>query len=410
MRGVTSKPLDFIASPSRILPIPRRLEPKEISQKSSYGPVFSTGPLVPALVIDRPSRNVRTPYVADVMLADGALALAHVPSLDTGGMVVPGSTVLLKKEDDGGKKTCAYSAWCSLEARIKYKESGEEDSDALRIEGDEVDWMVVGCHPQSAEKAVAEILDKNMLPWFEGFHQIHQQVTVGNSRFDYALSNDEEEVLWMIETKVVVCADYPEGFVPKDPLRHPVGVYESSTTPYKRCAIFPHGAQKPKTKVVSERAIKHIHELSTLISTIKEDSISTKAGKITKKTKMAILFVVNRDDCNQFRPCHEADPLFARVLYEAKHSYGVEIYAVKLFWCPASGRAWLSNDQIEVIWDESLKTPLENEKEWLETVLSSAVGPNPRSNTKSKAANTKRKRKPSRRKTKESDSEESDSN
>jgi DNA-binding sugar fermentation-stimulating protein len=400
MRSVTSKPKDFIPSPLKILPRPISIEIPDISRKSSFpkNPVFNAGELSPALVINRPSLSIRTPYVADIMLENGDLAQAHVPSLDTGGMIVPGATIFVKPEI--GKK-CGFSAWCSLEARIKSQISGEEETDALRIDAQGVDWVVVGCNPSSAEKAVKEILQGKMLDCFGEFDQIHQQVTVGNSRFDYALSNENEEVLWLIETKIVVCADYPKGFVPEDPIRHPVGIYECDRKPYQRNAIFPHGAQKPKTKVVSERAIKHIHELSTLLESLGENqTIPSKAGLLTKNTKAMILFVVNRDDCLKFRPCHEADPLFARVLYNAKHSYGVEVKAIKLFWCANSGRAWLSKDQIEIIWNESVQIPLENESEWLDIVLEGEDTKKPaikksKAKPKPKARNRKRQRKSS---------------
>jgi DNA-binding sugar fermentation-stimulating protein len=47
--------------------------------------------------------------------------------------------------------------------------------------------------------------------------------------------------------------------------------------------------------------------------------------------KTAILFIVNRNDCDQFRPCHEADMLFSQVLYKAFKS-GVLLIVQEIIW------------------------------------------------------------------------------
>ncbi|KAH8059989.1 hypothetical protein JL722_4942 [Aureococcus anophagefferens] len=59
--------------------------------------------LVPCTVLRRPSARNRSPYVADVELADGRVALCHVPSLGLGGKADAGARVLVKPAVD--KKT-----------------------------------------------------------------------------------------------------------------------------------------------------------------------------------------------------------------------------------------------------------------------------------------------------------------
>jgi DNA-binding sugar fermentation-stimulating protein len=76
-------------------------------------------------------------------------------------------------------------------------------------------------------------------------------------------------------------------------------VYTSSAKPYERTAIFPHGAHKAAVGVVSDRAIKHVHELTQM--------------HLAGEARCAVMFVVNRGDCTAFRPCHEADNLFSQV-------------------------------------------------------------------------------------------------
>lgn len=66
-------------------------------------------------------------------------------------------------------------------------------------------------------------------------------------------------------------------------------------------------------QVVSDRAIKHMHEL-TQLQAAGLDAIGP--------LRCAVLFVVNRSDCKAFRPCHEADMLFADVVKRAEMQGG----------------------------------------------------------------------------------------
>ena len=81
-------------------------------------------------------------------------------------------------------------------------------------------------------------------------------------RVDYTLQHPSGD-LTLIEVKSAVGADYPLDGVPDE--RHPNGVYEVEREPFVRAAIFPHGnSWKPKIRVISERAIKQVHELTQL--------------------------------------------------------------------------------------------------------------------------------------------------
>ena len=100
-----------------------------------------------------------------------------------------------------------------------------------------------------------------------------------------------------------------------------MGVYEVDEH-NQQYAIFPHGAQKSGLGVVSDRAIKHIHELTNLVGTKTSEDFLIKA---------AVLFIVNRSDCDVFRPCHEADLLFSQVLYRA-YTNGVSVIVQEIIW------------------------------------------------------------------------------
>lgn len=81
------------------------------------------------------------------------------------------------------------------------------------------------------------------------------------------------------------CADYPPQY--ERPANRPKkGLYYGATVPYTRTALFPHGGPKPKIKVVSDRAIKHVNELTQL----------QQAGKLEDGTPVecAVLFLVSR--------------------------------------------------------------------------------------------------------------------
>ena len=67
------------------------------ARRYSRSPILSLGPgLVKAVFVRRPSERNKSPYVGDVKLEDGRVALAHMPSMGMGGKVKEGSEVLLK--------------------------------------------------------------------------------------------------------------------------------------------------------------------------------------------------------------------------------------------------------------------------------------------------------------------------
>ena len=77
-------------------------------------------------------------------------------------------------------------------------------------------------------------------------------------------------------------------------------------------AVFPVGYKKPKQVTVSERANKHVTELTHMAR---------------EGLKTMIVFVVQREDCDTFAPYREKDPVFANLIDEAKKS-GVVVKVV----------------------------------------------------------------------------------
>ena len=313
---------------------------------SSLPRLFDLGPLYPHIIVARPSKVVRTPYVADMLPSsekveqllscekelglskmkkaaithlsaslraavndESELVLGHTPSLDCAGMILPGSTVYCTKSETSKQLKTAFTAQLCEELR--------EHGCIVRV----------GCHPFLAERATKRMLELELLPEMGKYdlQTVASQQSFGTSRVDYVLTSTCGTSLTLLEVKNCVGADYCEGLVPSG--RSDVGVYQIAAVSdegiaYQRHAIFPHGSKKPGVGVVSDRAIKHVHELTRLHGTK-----DVKGRTIVS----AILFVVNRNDCVAFRPCHEACMLFAQMLHRA-YLKGVKLVAKALVW------------------------------------------------------------------------------
>ncbi|KAI9008678.1 hypothetical protein DFJ74DRAFT_688259 [Hyaloraphidium curvatum] len=318
-------------------------DPVERVEPSGSGaadvPLLDLGPLTPAMILRRPSTAIKTPYVADVVVLDGTVPfpfpvpqvegtakakqaamqaaldalrskhgtkLAHAPALDCAGIVVPGSRV-----------------WCTPSSESSQTDLAVQLCEEAREDGS---WSTVGYHPSLAEKMCEEMLARGSLAPYLGEHtEVGSQKTFGKSRVDYVLLHKDGSRT-LLEVKNAVGADYPAGLVPAT--RSPVGVYVRPAEGFRRSSIFPHGSKKPGIGVVSDRAIKHVHELGELHGTKVEE----------KEVRCAVLFVVNRSDCEAFRPCHEADMLFAQCLLRAKNK-GVTLIAVAVRW--EGGKAFM---------------------------------------------------------------------
>lgn len=206
--------------------------------------------------------------------------------------------------------------------------------------------VTVASHPFLAEKVALALLERKLVSEFGDYNvnNILKQQTYGKSRVDFVLENIEEKTTFLVEVKNVVGADYIEGNVPLK--RGDVGVYtqprkNADGSMYERHAIFPHGTKKNKVGVISDRAIKHLHELTNIQGTM---------DKNNRKIQSCMLFIINRSDCESFRPCHEADLVFAQVLLKA-HENNVILIAKEIIWI--NGRA-LAGRTLPVKFDENI--------------------------------------------------------
>jgi DNA-binding sugar fermentation-stimulating protein len=201
-------------------------------------------------------------------------ATAHAPSLELGGLCLPGAQLLLSRAPKEGL-ACAY--------RIQLVLADEAESECGG-RGARPVW--VSANPQHGNAIAAAALARGLLMPALGAHSsLRAEVTHGSSRVDFELAQGGGPLL--LEVKSVVCADFREGTGARQPPKY--RLVEAPNVPsYRRAALFPVGAATQKladgTRVVSERAIKHVRELTRLHG--------------DAATSCAVLFVVNRADCD----------------------------------------------------------------------------------------------------------------
>lgn len=138
----------------------------------------------------------------------------------------------------------------------------------------------VGINTHEANKIAYELLLNKQIPGLEKYSNIRREVKYGqNSRVDFLLE-DGDQCLYL-EVK---------------------SVHMRRVT----TAVFP--------DCPTARGAKHMSELSQIIDA---------------NTKAAVLYLVQRDDCDGFAIAADLDPVYAKAA-EAAHKYGVQTMAAAL--------------------------------------------------------------------------------
>ena len=242
-----------------------------------------------AKVINRPSKECKTPYVGD-MIVDNKIEMVHCPSLGCCGYVDKEEEVYVNSCDN--PKKCKYI--CQL---------------ALRKE--KYNKFLVGVNPKMAEKIVHQCLLQNIIQGLNNINSIKPEQTYLNSRFDF-VCKDENNTEIIIEVKSVPCADYEDI-----ESKYRKNKDYSDRDIFSKVAYFPDGYRKKKVDVISPRALKHIQELEKL--------------KLEKPERRTILiFVIQRIDCSSFQ-ASIIDPLYKETLNKA-YDNGVEIIPIQVMW------------------------------------------------------------------------------
>lgn len=232
-------------------------------------------PLLKSKIIKRPSKDCKSPYVADLNILDSNInTLAHTPALGCCGLTDNDSYVYVLEKNNA--KKCTHSVELSILENNK----------------------LVGCNPKMAELLIDKSLQKNCLSFLKNIKNYKREKTIKNSRFDF-YGLDENNIEFVMEVKNV-----------------PLAKLNKSTN--EMISFFPDGYRKSKKDVVSPRALKHIQELEEL--------------KLEKKSNIRCIlcFVIQRNDISSFM-LSENDEIYKEAVLKAKYN-GVEIRHIVFEW------------------------------------------------------------------------------
>lgn len=205
---------------------------------------------IEAEFIERPNR-----FLTRVKL-NGNIVNSHLP--DPGRLkelLIPGAQLLLKQENGINRKT-------QFSTQAVY--SGK---------------TLISLNTLIPNRFVSYLLKNHGLSFLQKWKFQKQEVSYGNSRFDFQLKNDD--ALMVLEVKSVTLVE-------------------------KEIAKFP--------DAVTERGRRHIRHLAELAA---------------EGLDVMVLFVVQRPDAEYFQPHWERDPKFSSALFEAWQN-GLQVRVIKM--------------------------------------------------------------------------------
>ena len=258
--------------------------------------------LVEGEIIKRPSKYIKSPYVADIKISSSNdLILGHTASLGCCGLADVGANVLMtqlpkKIENNTDKIHCEYRVYLSV-----IREKGLE--------------IIVGIYPKLAEELTESALKKNLLTKLQNIKTYKRETKIFapnlvNSRFDFS-GIDENGIPFILEVKNVPLADY-EDVSAKERKKM---CFDNRDT-CSKISYFPDGYRKKTSEPVSPRALKHINELALI--------------KRMSKTRCIMCYVIQRTDVDRFQPSN-IDPIYRQAFIDAVN-FGVEIITMVVQW------------------------------------------------------------------------------
>lgn len=275
--------------------------------------------LVRATIVKRPSKHIKSPYVADIIIEHEIEKeseektkkeyLGHTPSLGCCGLAEKDSIVWVNKL--GEKTKCDY--------RIQLSE--------INTKGHTI---YISIAPKNAEEIVHNALRQNLIQNLE-VKSVNREKTIKNSRFDF-MGKTKDDNYYICEVKSVPLADYVD-MAAKEKQKMNFDNLEYN----QKISYFPDGYRKKKGAVVSERALKHIKELMC----IKQEEPSIRC---------ILLFVVQRTDVKWFQPSR-LDPIYLEALRKAWQE-GVEIKCLQVEWNTEGICTFYSNTLPIMLYDD----------------------------------------------------------
>ena len=274
--------------------------------------------LIEGEVIKRPSKYIKTPYVADIKICSTSnMILGHTASLGCCGLADVGASILMapvpktKNNKNTDKLHCEYRVYLSI-----IREKGKE--------------QIVGIYPKLAEDLTESALRNNLLSRLTNVKSYKKETKICvpglvDSRFDFS-GIDENGIPFIMEIKNVPLADY-EDLTAKDRKKMCFDDRDINS----KVAYFPDGYRKKSSDPVSPRALKHINELALI--------------KRMSKTRCIMCYVIQRTDINRFQPS-VIDPEYREAFKDAIKS-GVEIITMVVQWTK-EGEAYFVKDDLFV--------------------------------------------------------------
>ena len=278
--------------------------------------------LVEGTVAKRPSKFIKTPYVADIQILESKRdVLGHTASLGCCGLADVGATIMMaplnkKKEKpekkDHDKLSCQYSVYLSV---------------LLEREQE----IVIGIHPKLAENLVEATLKANLFQKLQNIKGYKREKAIYikdqvDSRFDF-IGVDCDGIPFIMEVKNVPLADYED--ICKKERKNGFSYFNRDIN--SKVAYFPDGYRKKSVDPVSPRALKHIREL-TLI-------------KRETKIRCIMCYVIQRTDVDRFQPS-VVDPEY-REAVKIAIAAGVEIITLVIKWTK-KGEAYFVRDDLPI--------------------------------------------------------------
>jgi DNA-binding sugar fermentation-stimulating protein len=282
--------------------------------------VFQLNNLLEGIIIKRPSKIIKSPYVADIIFeknGDINEILGHTASLGCCGLCDVGAKVLISKIPEiKKKKKCEYRVYLSL---FQDKERNQE--------------TIIGIHPKLAEDLVEQCVKKNYLSKLQNIKTYKRETSIYvegkvDSRFDFS-GIDKNGIPFIMEVKNVPLADFEDiTAVERKKRNYPPEQFDFNS----KVAYFPDGYRKKTTDPVSPRALKHIQELTL----IKKES----------KTRCIMCYVIQRTDVNRFT-VSVIDEQYRDAVKKALEC-GVEIFTVVVEW-NRDGNAYFIRDDLPIV-------------------------------------------------------------
>lgn len=221
--------------------------------------LYTLPQLFKATVLHRPSKTIKSPYVADILLEDGTLALCHTPGLSCSGLVVPKRCVYVSKATSAKAKT-AYTVHIS---------------ESVDSEG----TYFIGIHPMVCQTLASKILDKicETAVW-------KSEVKVNDhTRLDFVGTLGTKKIYVEVKTAMISL---------------------SKEARIARRATFPEGYRKSKTDSFSPRAVKHAETLAEL-------------APLPDTEAVYLVFIVPRTDCIDGLELNPLDPVYCKAVSKA---------------------------------------------------------------------------------------------